>query len=434
MTEEEVRAAVLAALLDYDTLKKARRLKSVKKAVRGTVMATMIGSTGIMASNTGRSVDADALAKVTSASAKSLSVNNQSPLKASQRQTVSGAVHFGMDQHKLMSGHIERLFSLTEQLPKDAELTVIGRADSVGGYAYNKKLGEQRALNVANYLVRQGFKVKSVGSKVDNDKLNGWLSRRVDIVISNAGSSPLSINLPPILDQYSVAKNEAPPAFASHHQDKLENTKTPVTEINKDHGNQRISASGKTFANDATMKKSLEANASAAVPTKQPAQSVTNHQKVRAVALFAYKHHVLTVAHKERLFDLIKQLPRDAELIVIGRTDSHDETESEKKLGKERAVSVANYLVSHGVKVTGIATKVSSVSTHGWMARRVDVIVKHHSPKKVAIYLPVREHRHDEKMHKPEVNHAKKVASRGYKKIAFISKKISPLLDRLDVR
>jgi len=55
MTQDELREAVFEALLDYESFKKTRRLKALKKALKGTMVATMISSTGLMAAGQGRS-------------------------------------------------------------------------------------------------------------------------------------------------------------------------------------------------------------------------------------------------------------------------------------------------------------------------------------------------------------------------------------------
>ncbi len=197
MTQDELKAAVLAALIDYETLKKTRRLKAVKKALHGTVVATVIGSAGLTAANQTRSkpVQEEVVAAAPKAETQAVKHSHERVWS----QMVSGVAHFGSNRHTLATAHKDRLMELVNQLPEGAKLIVIGRTDSSGSYSYNKKLGKKRARAVANYLAHQGVKIKAIGSKVSSNSVSGWTARGVDIIVSYSSIQRASINLPPLL-------------------------------------------------------------------------------------------------------------------------------------------------------------------------------------------------------------------------------------------
>ncbi len=99
---------------------------------------------------------------------------------------------FGFDSHELKDETIIDLEELSKiiLLDPDWQIEVIGYADNVGEVAYNKKLSEQRAANIVNYLVDAGIPASKVikkegrGSDLElNVEENRKLSRRVDVVI-----------------------------------------------------------------------------------------------------------------------------------------------------------------------------------------------------------------------------------------------------------
>lgn len=433
MTEEEIRAAVLAALLEYDLLKKTRRLRTVKRALRGTMMATVIGSTGIMAANQSRNAYVQDTVVAIAANAKVAPKANLKQVMP-QRQIVAGVAHFGLNQHGLLAGHHERLAELTKQLPKDVEIVVVGRADAVGGYGYNKKLGKQRAFSVANYLASQGFKIKSVASKVSKSGPISWLNRRVDIVISHSALQPLAINLPPLIDQYDssglgtvaqsnsgLTANQSGKASDSTMQEYLFN------HLKKDNKAKPVNLPGENALN---INQATSTNATGISLAKSPlAHENSKPQKIAGVAHFASHHAGLTTAHKERLAILAKQIPQTAELTVVGRTGSSDVSVYDKKLSKQRALAVANYLASQGVKVSGIGIKAIRGTASWWVAQRVDILVKHTSAEPLDIHLPPlvrgQDKQHAERQNRSDPGNSKKVDR--------ISKKVDTLLGRLYV-
>jgi outer membrane protein OmpA-like peptidoglycan-associated protein len=427
VTEEEIRAAVLAALLEYDTLKKARRLKALKRALRGTMMATVISSTGLMAANQSRTAYVEQKI-ATLASNTKLAPQLKSPDSATH--IVLGVAHFGLNQHALSVGHNERLIELTQQLPKDAELIVVGRADGLGGYRYNKKLANQRALSVAGYLVAKGFKIVAVTSKVAKPSEVSWLNRRVDIVLKHTSTDLAEIKLPPVLDLYLTEKpHTVMPAKAgltakSYLKPTMEQFLSQ--HLKKEFKNKwrKIPQSLLIAANSKVL-----AKASKGGQAKNPDSSIKNlRQKVAGVAHFAAHQHDLTIAHKERLDILLSQIPKAAKLMVVGRCDFADNF-SGNKLAKQRALAVANYLACQGVNVVSVGIKPSSNRLEGWAARRVDVAVEHDSTKPLTINLPALVNRTELAQQKTKDN----LVLDSSRKVKHYSKKMDGLMSRLAV-
>ena len=492
MNQEELKAAVLAALLDYETEKKTRRLKAVKKTLRGTVMATLIGSTGLLAAQQERAHTLKTNAAAAMQANRTIAKAKPSAAK-NRRQMVYGAVHFGISQYELLTAHQARLSDLAKQLPKDAGLYVIGSTDSIGGYEYNQKLGKQRALAVAKYLKAQGLKITGTTSKVSKAKSANLLARRVDILISTPSALNTAIKMPPMLDQYaaSTAGNYSGTATGSGiNNNNLANT---LIEQHKPKQRQKVGDSAASFRTnasplesaiakprsavvpDAGVKTGAEAKsdapinnnklaslvveerkpkhvrkinptataAGAVVPVSVQTDSKTgaepkehrasrvqpatnNRQKVAGVVHFDLNQYVLTAAHKERLDQFIRQLPRDVTLTVVGRTDSDGDPGFNTKLGRQRALTVADHLTGQGIKVDSIATKVSRKSVKGWMARRVDIIISH-SATELTIKLPPLVEA------KQNAQHQSTPANlRSQNKVKFIAKKLAPVLNRLN--
>lgn len=230
MTHEEakeIRALVLAALLDYEDLKKARRIKTVKKAIKGTIAATALSGAGCIHEPSKESliaqriIDYKALAsnsyKVTSHGVRTDLASQivENIKQVNQTQTVSGVVHFGFNSSSIALAHKDRLEDFIGQLPKDAELTIIGRTDASGDANYNLELGKKRAVAVAKYLVSKGVAVKSFGSQTIPGG-SGWMSRRVDIVVSYKApeNQRIAIHLPPLVKKLA---HQALETYNPHH-------------------------------------------------------------------------------------------------------------------------------------------------------------------------------------------------------------------------
>lgn len=378
MTQEELREAVLAALLDYETLKKTRRLKAVKKALQGTMVATMIGSTGLMAANQGRSNQARETAFIMASNPNAMSTKTKLPLETNRHDFIPGVAQFAFDRHTLTPAHIERLMELIHQLPKDAELTVIGHTDSHGQAYYNKKLGKQRARAVASYLAEHGIKIKAIDSEISKNMREAWMARRVDIIVDSA--APLATHLPPLVKQRPQQETEYQakwqmPSQAIDYSGYNQKVKKELQEKDK------VTGIGNTKFTE------VNSNSDGLTEKSKPGQQALQLQQIRGVTHFAFNKHTLVTAHKERLMELVKQLPKDAELTVIGRTEAIGADEYNKALGKLRAKAVANFLANQGVKIKAIGSKVSSDRFTGWMARRVDIVVES-ARAPVAINLP----------------------------------------------
>jgi outer membrane protein OmpA-like peptidoglycan-associated protein len=361
MTQDELREAVLAALLDYETLRKTRRLKAVKKALRGTVMATMLGSVGITAAEDVRSSKSQETVMTTAASLNALSAMANPPQEASGK-IIPGVALFAFDSHTLAADQQERLNALIEQLPKDSEITVIGLTDSSGGQRYNKKLGRQRARAVADYLAQHGMKIKTIGNNISTTMPSSWMARRVDIVV-DSGSQPFYLKLTSLEKQYDNRQSKIQPESK---------TAINTADFYNDKDKQELQEAEKKAESDNTKSSGLKSDADTVNSKLKPEQKPFQRQQIRGATHFAFNRHTLVKSHKERLMELIKQLPSDATLTVIGRTDAD---EHNKNLGMQRAKAVAMFLANHGVTVKAVASKVSSNRFTGWGARRVDIVV-----------------------------------------------------------
>lgn len=376
MTQDELREAVLDALLDFETHKKTRRIKAVKKALHGTVMATVIGSAGISFAGQVRNNHPKETATITIMNPSAVSANAILPEEASLHKLVPGAAFFGINQRILTPDFEEPLLNLIKDLPKDAELTVIGCTDAKGGKLYNKKLGKQRAQAVADFLARHGVKIKAISNKISENMNAGWLARRVDIVVDSA-STPLVNNLPPLVKQETLQQTKIKPG-----------SQTPLNALNyHDNVMQVLPNTEKATVLGNTKYTETQSTVETVPAYSKHDLNLVKHHIVTGITHYALNSHSLASAHKERLMELIRQLPSDAELTVIGRTDSNGIQAYNKTLGKRRAKAVANFLASNGVKIKALGTKDSSNKYTGWMARRVDIVVDSAQPS-LSINLP----------------------------------------------
>jgi outer membrane protein OmpA-like peptidoglycan-associated protein len=368
MTQDELREAVFEALLDYESFKKTRRLKALKKALQGTMVATMISSTGLMAAGQGRSNQGRETSSFMASSSNAMSAMTKLPQDDYQLKVVSGAAYFGVSQHSLAQEDESLLMRLVGQIPKEAELTIVGCTDSLGGVQINKKLGMKRAQTVADFLERQGYKVKKVTNLISQSKRANSLARRVDIIVDSS-MLPTEAHAQPLQTNQYIAPAQSQTRIDQHklwHETDHPGTQSkvskpidkPVVMTNK----QSIEALPKidTLNNRARSDQQIDQR---------------QLHLVLGVTHYALNSYVLASAHKERLMELIKQLPKDAELTVIGRADSKGIQAFNKNLGNLRAKSVANFLASQGVNVKAIGSKLSSSKYSDWMARRVDIVV-----------------------------------------------------------
>lgn len=110
-----------------------------------------------------------------------------------------GDVLFATGQATLTQAGMANLRKLADALAQNPERTVLveGFTDSVGSAAYNQELSEKRAASVRSALLGMGVAPERVAMKgygkmypvANNDTAgNRQLNRRVEIVLSNAGS------------------------------------------------------------------------------------------------------------------------------------------------------------------------------------------------------------------------------------------------------
>ncbi len=420
MTQDELREAVLSALLDYETLKKKRRLKAVKKALQGTMVATVIGSTGLMAASQGRGNQVREMASIMVSTANAVPGMMELPQETDQIKIVPGVAHFALNGHTLTSEDEGQLMSLINQVPKDAELTVIGCTDSVGGQRYNKKLGIKRAEAAASFLAQHGMKIKKIANLISQNKHAGWLARRVDIVVDSSMSHATADTLPPPSAQQPLQQiRPAPPMPLPA----LDNKNAG---IGASQGIEKPTSSDSVKSTDTV----LNTGTVTTVPKSGQYGEQRHLQLITGVTHYASNRHTLASAHKDRLMELIKQLPGDAEVTVIGRTDPNGIQAYNKNLGMQRAKAVANFLASHGVKIKAVGTKVSNSRHSDWMARRVDVVVDT-AQAPITINLPPPVSQEDTVRTKTQtVSKDRPLSSIDGKRAAAIEKDVTGLMQR----
>ena len=382
MTQDELKEAMLAALLDYEALKKTRRSKVIKKALQGTVMATVIGSTGFTGANDSRNNQTKANAAAIASSLNGTSEKVNPPQDLWKDRVVWGAAFFGLEQYRLTQSGEESLKKLVNQLPRFAEITVIGCTDSTGAKEYNEKLGRQRAQTVANYLSQHGIMIKTMTNIVSANKHAGWVARRVDLVVNPTSLS--QIKHPAFQSSLEPEAKTALPVI-DDHDNKIN--------VSPESGNERI-----TGVSENSQTKAAQ---NPAIQSEKGEQPSSHRNTIQGVLHFAFDQHTLTLLHKERLMELIKQLPRDAEVTVIGRTDIYGADQYNKILGMQRSKSVAIFLANQGVKIKAVGSKLSKIGDFGWKARRVDIIVDTHDSM-LEIKLPELAHT---RVHHPNPHH-----------------------------
>lgn len=119
----------------------------------------------------------------------------------------STPVHFGFDEAEIRSGDeefLDRFSSVVQEYYPDATVTVEGFADPAGSEAYNRRLGQQRADAVRQYLLENAGlaeeRIQAVSYGEDPNRLvnpeaagpdSGMENRRVTLVVDyvpgNAG-------------------------------------------------------------------------------------------------------------------------------------------------------------------------------------------------------------------------------------------------------
>jgi outer membrane protein OmpA-like peptidoglycan-associated protein len=362
LSQRELKEALLEALLEYDLIKKNRRLNSIKKTLQGTMVATLIGSAGLIAANPGRGNQVREKEAIISTSSLHTSQPTNLPIESSQSKFIPGVAHFGFNKHTLTTGQEERLLNLINQLPKNSEIAVIGRTDSRGSKKYNEKLGKLRAMAVADYLAERGIKIKFVGSRISNKMPENWMKRRVDIIVESPSTTVLLNSASP---ETPLVSKQIPPNSEPQNQ----------TIINTFGFRREIPPETNRSPENGDVKQTLPENYTNTITKQKPVQAHTFREKIRGAAHFSLNSDELTWTNKQRLMDLIKQLPNDAVLTIVGRTESDDAENNSAELGMQRAKTVASFLSNFGVKINAVASKESSYGFTGWGARRVDIII-----------------------------------------------------------
>lgn len=122
--------------------------------------------------------------------------------KLEGRIRVDTVAHFGFDQSELMAQDkqmLDEFAAVMQEYHPDALVTVEGFTDPAGSRSYNKKLGQERADAVREYLVSTGMAtdgVRAVSYGEDSNRQidqgetrsSGQRNRRVALVIDFAGA------------------------------------------------------------------------------------------------------------------------------------------------------------------------------------------------------------------------------------------------------
>ncbi len=365
ITQAELKEALLEALFDYEDYKKMRRIKTVKKTLQNTMLATLIGSSGLMAASHNRNNSSEKIPVTTAAESQPVSAVEKLALAAKQPKYIPGVAYFSFNRHTLSNDQQKRLLSLIKQLPENAEISVIGCTDSIGNSAYNEKLGLERARSVAGFLSLHGRKTVSTESKISIDMPEKWMARRVDIIV-NTFSEPFYLS-----SIASETESVTQPFSQNDHLSKAA-AKEPVKAVEKSYG---LQSNGLQQSQDITDKPAAYSDRDFPVidDVEGMLEPAMLRQKVRGIAHFPLNGHTLALAHHDRLLGLIKQLSKDARITVVGRTESN--TTETNEVGLLRAKSVAHFLAKQGVTIKAVGTKESVTGFTGWGSRSVDLIV-----------------------------------------------------------
>jgi outer membrane protein OmpA-like peptidoglycan-associated protein len=372
MNQDEIRQALFDAFFEYETLKRRRRLKALEKALRGTVMATAISSTGFSIANSERDNSTKELVVAM--------MSSQNPINGTQQtQIFKGAIHFESGQHILTETKKDQLLTVINNIPKNAEVTVMGHTDAAGDQAYNNKLGMLRAESVADFLKEHGIKINGVGNQLAENNKTGWSEQRVDLIMNLAATSDQA-------KPTTTAETASPPEPKSL----AENTSSP--EITP---RQRISQAPAVLP-EASRLPEMATLAQIAPEMPKPAETQATQQQVsvantapstvtstatqqtkffEGAVHFSSGQHVLTEKDKDKLLKVINTIPKNAMVTVMGHTDSAGDQADNNKLGMLRALAVADFLSGQGIKINGIGNQLAENNKTGWKEQRVDLSI-----------------------------------------------------------
>ena len=370
MNQDEIRQALIEAFFEYETLKKRRRLKALEKALRGTVMATVISSTGITIASSERENSAQEMVVAM--------VSSQNPIKGTQQtQLFKGAVHFASGQHVLTEKNKDQLLTVINTIPKNAVITVMGHTDAIGDHAYNNKLGMRRAESVANFLSKQGIKINGVGNQLAENNQMGWSEQRVDLILylgsaTDQAETTIASETTSPPETESLTKDASSPQIAARHRI------TQAAAVLPEAANLPEIAVAPETASELPKPAETETSQQQASATNTAPPTVTSTateqtQLIKGAIRFAFDKHVLTAEHQAKLLAVINELPQNAEVTIMGHTDATGDPAYNNKLGMKRAEAVANFLREHGIKINGVGNQLAENNKTGWTEQRVDL-------------------------------------------------------------
>jgi outer membrane protein OmpA-like peptidoglycan-associated protein len=195
--------AFACATTDDDPNKKTKRGAAIGAVIGGVAGAVIGNQSG--RNRTGAVIGAAAGAAVGAAVGRRMDKQEQElrqiegvevtrPSEGEISVRLTSDVLFDFDSAALRPESRTTLRELGENFRQypDNQLIIEGHTDSVGTEAYNQRLSEQRAANVADYLIDQGVQASNVvvygfgeaRPKASNDTAEGrQLNRRVEIHI-----------------------------------------------------------------------------------------------------------------------------------------------------------------------------------------------------------------------------------------------------------
>lgn len=239
----DLKALLLATLIDHESIKKEKKSKRIRNLLSSTVMAATIGSISandLVPPKTQYPIeDASSIAPD---SAMSIIGDHRSevskPVETVKTisQTISSLVNFPSGGAKISPAQRDRLDEFIRALPKGAEVSLVGHADSVGSSNANLVMSKIRAVAVGKYLAYKGVKVKTVagaGSAHPVEKTDGpsLRNRRVDATVTNITSKIDYSPKPVIIHSHTKHHSNHHAAHKFEHLRHVETEYSPGVEV-----------------------------------------------------------------------------------------------------------------------------------------------------------------------------------------------------------
>lgn len=251
------------------------------------------------------------------------------------KKMVLNNIYFEFDKADLKFESTNELNNLLSLLNKNPSLQVelSGHTDNTGRKKYNQKLSEKRAKAVFNFLQQNG---------IEPGRL---------VVVGYGDSKPMVSNLTP--------------------EGRSINRRTEIEIIDIEKTNKALIASSEIEGSNTPELQVYKSGIKSENPLPIKAHFLHNNGEF------------LTDYTKIRLNSILELVKKESYLhfIIVGYED-HETEDSSKKLSKERAQTVYNYLVKHGIPEGRIEIKDSEVFTPEILASQKGI-----SRRKVEFYV-----------------------------------------------